>query len=74
MRFLRKRIEARLAERRAERRKAVSFTPPRYDDVFQEGLKWLDSLAGEPLESQEGDLTFSEEIWKSPARTESDLS
>ena len=51
---LRDRIEARLAEKRAERQKAVSFTPPRYDDVFQEGLKWLESLVGEPLESQKG--------------------
>jgi hypothetical protein len=71
---LRERIEARLAEKRAERQKAVSFTPPRYDEVFEEGVRWLESLAGEPPEPQEGELTFSEDIWKSPARTASDVS
>ncbi len=66
---LRERIEARLAERRAEKQKTIPFAPPRYDRVFEEGIRWLESLASEPLETQEGELAFSEEIWKSPART-----
>jgi hypothetical protein len=30
--------------------------PPRYDDVFFEGVKWLDSLARDPIQAQEGEM------------------
>jgi hypothetical protein len=35
------------------------------DEVSLEGVRWLDSLAGEPVEPQEGEITFSKTIWKS---------
>lgn len=42
---LRERVRARLEERR--HRPAVPVSPPpRYDDVFIEGVKWLDNLGG----------------------------
>lgn len=64
---LRERVRARLEERR--QRPAVPVSPPpRYDDVFFEGVKWLDHLGGEPVEPLEAEAAFSEDIWKSPTR------
>lgn len=40
---------------------------PQYDDVYFEGLAWLDSLAGPPLSEGEYEVEFSDEIWKSVA-------
>jgi hypothetical protein len=68
------RIRAKLEERRAQRAQRNPTTqPPRYDDVFVEGQKWLDTLAGEPLEELEGELEFSDAVWKDPWRTEPDV-
>ena len=41
---------------------------PQYDDVYFEGLAWLDSLAGPPLSEGEYEVEFADEIWKSAAR------
>ena len=41
---------------------------PRYDDVYFEGLAWLDSLAGPPLSEGVYEVEFSDEVWKSAAR------
>ena len=47
---------------------------PRYDEIYDEGVKWLDSLAGP--EFSEGTITvhFSEEVWDSVTRKDDDLS
>lgn len=56
-------------------RQLVSPSPaPRYDEQFHEGLQWLDSLAGDPIEATEGTLIISEDIWKSPGRDDQDVS
>ena len=56
-----------------KRRKLVPpFISPRYDEVFFEGIKWLDSLAGEPIDQGEKEVVFSKDIWKSPARSGDD--
>ncbi len=55
-----------------DRRKNSLVKPPmipRYDDVYIEGLKWLDSLAGSKINEGEKDAVFSNSIWKSPARS-----
>ena len=39
-----------------------------------QGLKWLDSLVGEPTKSEEGVMEVSEEVWKSPFRTSDEIS
>ncbi|MBW1692462.1 MAG: hypothetical protein JRJ70_17335 [Deltaproteobacteria bacterium] len=70
---LKEKMEAMLSEKLAKKKKPFAYTPPRYDQVFFEGQKWLDEIAGEPIESQQGQLSFSKEIWKSPSRTESDV-
>ena len=65
----RARIKLKLEERReSESRTKVSLRPPRYDDVYERGVVWLDSLAGQPLSSLEGELVVSPDVWKSEVR------
>jgi hypothetical protein len=51
----------------------VTAPAPRYDEVFSAGVKWLDSLAGAPLESVAGELTVAPGIWHSATRRDPDL-
>ena len=60
--------------RRSQRAWVVAEPQPRYDEVFAKGQEWLDRLAGEPLQPVEGELIVSDEVWKSPARTDPGLS
>ena len=46
----------------------------RYDDVYDEGMNWLDSLAGEPLREGEHVVQFSDDVWKSATRKGEDVS
>lgn len=46
----------------------------RYDDIYNEGMSWLDSLAGEPLRDSKHVVRFSDEVWKSPTRKGGDVS
>jgi len=41
---------------------------PRYDDVFDEGMSWLDGLAGGELKPMSGELVVDDGVWKSPGR------
>jgi hypothetical protein len=68
----RERFQQKLKERRPRRRSALTPTP-RYDEVYEQGMKWLDSLAGSEL-PEEGEAVFSDEIWKSRARYDPELS
>lgn len=64
-------LKSKSAEIFASKRKRELVKPlisPRYDDVYYEGLEWLDSLAGEKIPMGEQDVVFSDSIWKSPAR------
>ena len=62
------------AKRRGRSRRFSATPPPRYDDVFFEGLRALDDLAGGCVDQAEGEVVFSHDIWKSPGRTGSDVS
>jgi hypothetical protein len=54
---LRDRIQAKLHQPRA--RQLVEPSPqPRYDDEYERGVRWLDSLAGESVPPSSGQLTF----------------
>jgi len=58
-------------EKLADKRKNTLIKPPivpRYDDVYFEGIEWLDSLAGTQIDEGEKEAVFSNSIWKSPAR------
>ena len=68
-------------KKRLELKKQKSATPkvteqpsPRYDEVFYEGLEWLDSLAGEEVKEDNFSVAVDPEIWKSKARYDPDLS
>jgi hypothetical protein len=47
---LKEKIQIKLAEKKLQREQIQFFKPPRYDDVFFEGVKWLDSLVGDPVQ------------------------
>ena len=65
----RARIKRKLEEQRAsDSRSKVSPRPPRYDEVYERGVAWLDSLAGQPLAPLDGELIVSPDVWKSEAR------
>ena len=69
--------ELKSAEKLAAKRKRRLVKPPissRYDDVYFEGLEWLDSLAGAKMPEGEKEAVFSDSIWKSPARAGDDFS
>ncbi|MDM8526416.1 hypothetical protein QUF80_23815 [Desulfococcaceae bacterium HSG8] len=51
----------------------LRFSPPPYDDIYLEGLKTLDSLAGEQIKTLKGTVSFSDDIWKSEARSDPDV-
>lgn len=70
-RDLKERIQAKITEKKKIGRGGfVKPTPPRYDELFWKGQEWLDSLAGEPLCAEKGELTVSDSVWKSQARSE----
>jgi hypothetical protein len=69
---LKKRINARLDEKQKQLK--APATPPRYDSVFFSGIEWLNSSSKETLESGEYTAVISEEMWKSKARYDPDLS
>jgi hypothetical protein len=70
-RDLKNKIQAKLADKKKSGRAGfVKPSAPRYDELFWKGQEWLDSLAGEPLCSEKGELSVSDSVWKSPARSE----
>ncbi len=56
-----------------KRKPKLRFNLPLYDDVYYEGLKMLDSLAGEEIKTIKGIARFSDDIWKSKARFDPDV-
>lgn len=46
---------------------------PRTDDVYVDGIVWLDSLAGENFVEGEKTVKFSDEVWKSTTRKAEDV-
>lgn len=67
---MREEVQRRLARKREERRTAPPQPPPRYDEVFAEGVAWLDGPEPEP---RRGTLSFSDDVWTSRARGDDDL-
>lgn len=47
---------------------------PRYDEIYEEGIVWLDDLAGQQLTPGEKTAEFSEDVWKSSTRKGGDVS
>jgi hypothetical protein len=62
-------IAAKLAERRQVRAQRKVATPaPRYDEVYERGVAWLDEMAGEPEGEIKGEAIFDDAVWDSEAR------
>ena len=68
---LKKRVNARLDEQ--QKRRAEGAVAPRYDEVFFNGMEWLNSASDKPLESGEYTAIISDKMWKSKARYDPDL-
>jgi hypothetical protein len=51
----------------------VPYTPPRYDDVFLQGVACLNEQLPSPIAEGEFDLTFDNSIWKSDIRRDDDV-
>lgn len=68
---MRAEVQRRLAKKRKARRVIAPDPPPRYDQVFEEGVAWLDGPEPEP---RAGKLTFSDDVWTSQARSDTELS
>jgi hypothetical protein len=67
-------LKTRVRERLRQRTRTSGASPePRYDDVFVAGSDWLDSLAGEPLHPEKGEMIVDDSVWKSSHRTEPDV-
>jgi hypothetical protein len=47
--ILKLQIQAKLAEKKLQRDQLRLSKPPRYDKVFFEGVKWLDSLTAKSV-------------------------
>ena len=52
----------------------AEYTLPRYDDIYFQGLADLDRIAGEKIKPGEYKAVFSDDVWKSKARFDPDLS
>jgi hypothetical protein len=72
----REQFRAAILQRLGEKmkKKRVRPSPPRHDDVYFEGIRVLESLAGENIKPEKGVVRFSDDIWKSKARFDPDLS
>lgn len=65
-------FKERISLKKYQEKKKIIPREPRYDEVFEEGIAWLDSLTGEPLITTEGELIISPDSWKSKARFDPD--
>lgn len=65
----RQRFQERAQARLQARGTSVALQPePRYDQVFEEGTRLLDELAGASLDGVAGTLEFGEGVWASAVR------
>lgn len=68
IREIRSKNKDRLQNRRSKRKLVKPFIQPKYDDVYFDGIEWLDSLAGERIPEGKHGASFDDSLWKSPAR------
>lgn len=71
---LRSLIRERLDNRKKDPELVTPDPPPRYDEVFLQGLAYMEAEAGPPIEEREEKAGLSDDVWKSPARYDPDLS
>ena len=62
-------------QRKSEAPKLINpVTNLRHDEVYKQGVAWLDSLSGEQFSSGSISAEFSSDVWKSPTRKGEDVS
>jgi len=71
---LKERIKSRLADKEQNQKMVKPEPAPRYDDIFFDGVARLDELAGSPILPSTGEVIFSDDIWKSRARSDEGIS
>jgi hypothetical protein len=75
---LKERMQALQAQQQSRKPKARGLVPlvknPRYDAVYEQGIAWLDDLAGQALTLGEKAAEFSNDVWPSSARKGGDVS
>lgn len=71
---LKNKVAMKHSEMKNKRRDWKNFTPPRYDEIYFKGVDWVESLAGDPLEPEEGILEIPDEFWKSSFRCDDEIS
>jgi hypothetical protein len=57
---------------RAERKRPGTGPSPRYDDLFAEGVRVMDTHAGDPVPLGPGEAIFSDSVWRSTSRRNAD--
>jgi len=69
---LKERMHALQEKQKSRKPKALRLVPlvknPRVDAIYEEGIAWLDDLAGQSLTLGEKAAEFSDEVWQSSAR------
>lgn len=70
---LRAKVKAKFADNEAGFKMILPNPSPQYDEIFAEGQRWLDELAGGPVPESAGTLILDDSLWKHPSRTESDV-
>ncbi len=64
-------LKSKLKERLSTRvQPKFKYTAPRYDEIFFQGLEQLDAAVGESIDPGDYRASFSEDIWKSKARSD----
>ena len=73
MQQLKANIQKKISEKLKTRQLSAPQPAPRYDDIFFEGQKALDNLAGSPIVAEEKLAYFSDDIWKSISRYDPEI-
>ena len=68
-------LQEKLKDKTSKKPKLINpVSNPRYDQVYEEGIAWLDKLAGQQITSGENIVEFSDECWHSNTRKGEDAS
>ena len=70
---LKNEMASRLEKTLREKQVKVQYTPPRYDEVYYEGLECTESLSGEFIKEEKRIIKVSPDFWKSKFRTDAEL-
>lgn len=70
----RKELQQQLHTRKQTERIETDDDTEPYDEIYEQGVAWLDSLAGDAFAEQKLTANFSPEVWKSSTRKGDDVS